>query len=120
MDASAIATSSSRAPTEPGSSGSPVFEADTLDLIAFDQRGTGLSRPTPMCVNVPPFGADTALTRANLVAFYRTSLTRCFGWWEEKGIDIDGYTTIESAHDLEDLRRALGARKLNLWGISYG
>ncbi len=90
------------------------------DVIAFDQRGTGLSSPTPMCVNVPPFGADTPMTKANLVAFYRTSLTRCFGWWEEKGVDIDGYTTIESAHDLEDLRRALGARKLNLWGISYG
>ncbi len=28
-----------RAPTEPGSSGSPVFDADTLDLIAIHHRG---------------------------------------------------------------------------------
>lgn len=61
-----------------------------------------------------------AAARASIVAFYRTSLTRCFDVWKERGVDIDGYTTLESAHDIEDLRKALGARKLSLWGISYG
>lgn len=27
---------------------------------------------------------------------------------------------MESAHDIEDLRKALGVERLNLWGISYG
>ena len=100
----------------------PLFMAlrEVADVIAFDQRGTGLSSPTPSCVSVPPYGADTPLTRASIVAFYRTSLTRCFDVWKERGVDIDGYTTLESAHDIEDLRKALGARKLSLWGISYG
>ncbi len=100
----------------------PLFMAlrEIADVIAFDQRGAGLSSPTPTCVNVPPYGADTPLTRANIVAFYRASLTRCFNVWKERGVDIDGYTTLESAHDIENLRKALGARKLNLWGISYG
>ncbi|MFO1186663.1 MAG: alpha/beta fold hydrolase [Alphaproteobacteria bacterium] len=48
-------------------------------------------------------------------------LTHCFSWWEGQSVDIDGYTTRESAaDDLEDLRRALGVPRLNLWGISYG
>lgn len=90
------------------------------DVIAFDQRGTGLSSPTPACVNTPPFGIDTPLIRANIVAFQRASLTRCFGEWEKAGVDIDAYTTLENAHDIESLRQALGAKRLNLWGISYG
>lgn len=35
-------------------------------------------------------------------------------------MDLAGYTTIESARDLDALRAALGAEKVNLWGISYG
>jgi pimeloyl-ACP methyl ester carboxylesterase len=98
----------------------PLFMAlrEVSDVIAFDQRGTGLSSPTPFCRAEPAFSG--AYTKANIVAFMRAGVTRCFDWWESQGIDIDGYTTLENAHDLEDLRRALGARKLNLWGISYG
>ena len=33
---------------------------------------------------------------------------------------VRGYTTEQSADDLEDLRRALGVRRIDLWGISYG
>ena len=93
---------------------------EVADVIAFDQRGTGLSSSMTPCANVPPFGADTPVTRANIVAFNRSSLTRCFGVWEQAGVDIDAYTTLENAHDIEDLRVALGARRVNLWGISYG
>lgn len=100
----------------------PLFMAlrEVADVIAYDQRGTGLSSPTKTCMAVPPFGADTPMTRANIVDFQRKALTRCFDVWEQGGADIDGYTTLENAHDIEDLRKALGARRLNLWGISYG
>lgn len=90
------------------------------DVIAYDQRGTGLSPTMPLCAPPQAIDPTAPVTRATLTAFYRTSLTHCFGWWEKQGVDIDGYTTIENAHDIEDLRRALGAKKLNLWGISYG
>jgi pimeloyl-ACP methyl ester carboxylesterase len=35
-------------------------------------------------------------------------------------MNIDGYTSNESADDLEALRRGLGVPRLNLWSISYG
>lgn len=100
----------------------PLFMAlrEVADVIAYDQRGTGFSTPTPFCRAEPAFDMSTPITRASLTAFYRAGLARCFDWWESQGIDIDAYTTIENAHDMEDLRRALGARRLNLWGISYG
>lgn len=100
----------------------PLFMAlrEVADVIAYDQRGTGLSTPTPFCRAEPAFDMTRPVTRESLTSFYRAGLSRCFDWWESQGVDIDGYTTLENAHDLDDLRRALGARKLNLWGISYG
>ena len=99
----------------------PLFMAlrEVADVIAYDQRGTGISSPTPLCPADPPF-AGTTFTRETIVPFYRDRLARCFDWWESKGIDIDGYTTIENAHDIEDMRKALGVNKSKLWGISYG
>jgi len=94
------------------------------DVIAYDQRGTGssggLSNALPPCRAEQPFDMTQTITRASITDFTRAGLTRCFDWWESQGIDIDGYTTMENAQDLEDLRRALGAKQLNLWGISYG
>ncbi|RYD92059.1 MAG: alpha/beta fold hydrolase [Sphingomonadales bacterium] len=96
------------------------------DVIAYDQRGTGgpamggLSNTVPVCQAAAPFDTTQPITRATITAYTRAGLTKCFAEWEEKGVEIDGYTTLQNAHDLEDLRRALGAKKLNLWGISYG
>ncbi|MEZ6029403.1 MAG: alpha/beta fold hydrolase [Hyphomonadaceae bacterium] len=114
----------------PGGSGSgtargprfPLFMAlrEVADVIAFDQRGTGLSQRPPVCTAPSAPTVETPLTRDAIIAFYRTELPHCFDWWEENGVDIDGYTTLESAHDIDDLRRALGVEKVNLWGISYG
>jgi pimeloyl-ACP methyl ester carboxylesterase len=38
----------------------------------------------------------------------------------EAGVDLDAYTTEDSVADLEALRRALGAERIDLLGISYG
>jgi pimeloyl-ACP methyl ester carboxylesterase len=40
--------------------------------------------------------------------------------FKENGIDITGYNTLQSAADLEDLRQAVGAGKINLLAFSYG
>lgn len=100
----------------------PLFMAlrEVADVIAFDQRGAGLSQRPPICAAQNAPTAATPLTHANITAFYRTELTRCFDWWAAQGVAIDGYTTLESAHDIDDLRRALGVKRVNLWGISYG
>jgi pimeloyl-ACP methyl ester carboxylesterase len=55
-----------------------------------------------------------------MVADIRSEVARCLGFWKASGVDIQGYNTRESAEDLEALRRAIGARKVNLWAISYG
>ncbi len=38
----------------------------------------------------------------------------------QQGVDLSGYNTNESSDDIDALRKALGARKISLWAISYG
>ena len=68
---------------------------DRYDVVTVDQRGTGGSGAVK-CGN----GATEC---ANALGARRPF-----------------YNTPETAHDLEDLRRALGVEKLTLLGISYG
>jgi len=100
----------------------PVFMALRAvgDVIALDQRGTGRSNQIPFCAASVSRTPDTPLTRSSLIEHFRAQAATCFDRWKASGVDIDGYTTRENAHDLEDLRRALGAERINLWGISYG
>lgn len=114
----------------PGGSGSgtargPRFDIfmalrEQGDVIAFDQRGTGLSNSLPDCERQTPFVLDTPLTRDTIVAAARAETARCLEWWRGEGVDIGAYNTRESAEDIEDLRRAIGADRIDLWAISYG
>lgn len=100
----------------------PLFMAlrEVADVIALDQRGVGKSNHIPACKPETPPDPSSPLTRDSLTEYYRSELARCFAWWQSQGVDIDGYTTLQNADDLEDLRHAIGARKIDLWGISYG
>ncbi|MEM8993621.1 MAG: alpha/beta fold hydrolase, partial [Acidobacteriota bacterium] len=92
----------------------------TADVILLDQRGTGQSDRGLLCMNpdaeLDPdlFNGDGQLAAAvELAATCRRDL-------EERSIDLAGYTTSESADDLDDLRRALGVPSISLLGFSYG
>lgn len=44
----------------------------------------------------------------------------CRAGFAAAGVDLDGYTSAQTADDIEDLRRALGIRRWNLFALSYG
>lgn len=93
---------------------------DVADVVALDQRGTGLSGEVARCessVEVPP---DSATTRERYVRLHRRALTECLEFWKAQGVDVRGYTTWESVADIEAVRQALGADRVSLLGISYG
>jgi pimeloyl-ACP methyl ester carboxylesterase len=100
----------------------PLFMAlrEAGDVIALDQRGTGWSNSVPPC-DVPEEGpTPQPLTRKLAVALLQEAARTCAKFWREKGIDLAGYNTNESAADIEALRKLLGAGKVSLWAISYG
>jgi pimeloyl-ACP methyl ester carboxylesterase len=113
----------------PGSSGIetakearfPLFMAMRAfgDVIALDQRGAGQSRPDLDCDEPFAIPFDKPLRRDD-VALMIAAEAKCAARLRRSGVDLAGYNTRESAADLEDLRKALGAEKLVLWGTSYG
>ena len=88
------------------------------DVIVFDQRGTGetdLSCPERVFLPI-----DRSLPYEEVLSVFIWELQRCKEYWEVQGIDLKGYTTIESAHDVNKLRAKLGINKISLVGSSYG
>jgi len=85
----------------------------TRDVVLVDQRGTGRSSPL-LCEAFTPRESDV---------FDPDPLPRAKACVEElagKGVDLAQYTTTAWIADLEAMREALGYRRWNLWGGSYG
>ncbi|HVS29824.1 MAG TPA: alpha/beta fold hydrolase [Thermoanaerobaculia bacterium] len=100
----------------------PLFMAlrEHGDVIAWDQRGINRSEPDMHCTEQYVIPPGHPLDRAKAGAVAAAALRQCVERLRATGVDLAGYNTRESAADLEDLRKALGAEKLVLWGISYG
>ncbi len=93
---------------------------DHRDLYILEQRGIGFSGDFCPFYGLREPARANALTiedaEADVVERVRDCLTRA----DRAGVDLSGYSTIESARDMEVLRRALGIDEWNPWGISYG
>lgn len=104
-----------------GWSRSPLLEE--RDIVLFDQRGLGYSEPNLDCpetneavweiftTNDPPADEGRVLLDADLV---------CRDRLLADGVDLNGYTTVQNAADVADLRVAMGFDEVNLRGVSYG
>jgi pimeloyl-ACP methyl ester carboxylesterase len=90
------------------------------DVILLDQRGCGQSRPELQWPRKKPLPDDVFLTREAFVKAMGDVAVEGREYLSSQGVDLTGYTTAESADDVNDLRLALGAEKLNLLGYSYG
>lgn len=85
------------------------------DLVFVDQRGTGASNP--LTCNL--FAAADDL-RAYFEDIFPVEQVRACRERLEKVADLRQYTTSVAVEDLDEVRRALGYEKINLYGGSYG
>lgn len=90
------------------------------DVIAYDQRGTNQSGPDMTCTEQFMIAPSEPLDRAKGGAAVNAAAKKCVERLRAAGVDVSAYNTRESAADLNDLRKALGAEKLVLLAISYG
>ena len=93
---------------------------ELCDVVTFDQRGANGALP---CLHNPfrlLLAANEPTTRASYLAAHRANARDLAASWRSRGVDWNGYNTVQSAHDVNDLRRALGVEKVNLHGASYG
>ncbi|HEY7370040.1 MAG TPA: alpha/beta fold hydrolase [Thermoanaerobaculia bacterium] len=100
----------------------PLFVAlrEQGDVIALDQRGAGLSTPRLDCPGRLALPIDRAVRREEVLGALGQLSKACVAHWIRQGVELAAYNTEESAADIDDLRRALGARKIRLLAASYG
>ncbi|MFF9569140.1 alpha/beta hydrolase [Streptomyces sp. NPDC014685] len=120
-------------PGGPGGSGLAMagFVASSLpeplaaqyDVIGFDPRGVGRSRPALDCVP-KYFDPVRPVSTPDAPGIERANRNRARAFAEACGRkypDLLPYMdTVSTAKDLDVIRRALGSRQLNYFGYSYG
>ena len=89
------------------------------DVIALDQRGTAGADPFTVCPGSWDQPLDEPTDVGALSAAVAPFLEACWRTWSDS-TDLTAFNTLQSAEDLDDLREALGADEIVLWGISYG
>ena len=90
------------------------------DVILLDQRGIGRSKPNLTRLSTESLPADVFSNTDSALRAFKERTAEAANYFRGQGVDIQAYNTIESAHDVDDLRKALGTQKLNLVGFSYG
>src|ERR1041384_3171706 len=90
------------------------------DVILLDQRGVGRSKPNLSRLAVESLPPDMFADEALAQKVFDQRIKDAADYFRSQGVDLSAYNTRESAHDVDDLRKALGAAKINLVGFSYG
>ena len=93
------------------------------DIVLFDQRGTGRSQPFLGCTETYDAAVRTAEDLLSYEEAARTNeqaMLQCRERLAREGVRLDAFDSIENARDIDDVRRALGYEKINLYGVSYG
>ncbi|MFK8055193.1 MAG: alpha/beta fold hydrolase [Saprospiraceae bacterium] len=90
------------------------------DVIAYDQRGTGISDGPPPNPAMWTFDPSTPMTHAAVRPIIQDATKEAANFFKENDADLAAYNSNASADDLNELRLALGAEKISLWSISYG
>ncbi|ORT58361.1 alpha/beta hydrolase [Streptomyces sp. CB03238] len=101
----------------------PSKVAAQYDVIGFDPRGVGASRPALDCkpgyftpVRQDSVPRDQRDERVNLAR--AASFAKACG--DKYGDLLRHMSTVDAARDLDVVRQALGAEKINYFGYSYG
>jgi pimeloyl-ACP methyl ester carboxylesterase len=98
---------------------------DRFDIIGFDPRGVGESRPAVDCVDGPAFDRylaldptpDSPAEHDKLISGNRTFVSDCL---RRTGPLLRNVGTIAAARDMDAIRAALGESTLSYVGFSYG
>ena len=102
----------------------PNGGGDAYDWIGFDPRGVGSSIPSLSCDLNSNYAA---YDRPNYIPVKQEDLT---AWTDrsrnyaqscaKNGPILEHDTTVDSAKDMDSIRKALGASVINYYGFSYG
>jgi pimeloyl-ACP methyl ester carboxylesterase len=87
------------------------------DVVLVDQRGTGKSAPL-LCKDSE--GNSAVVDKEDYSLGAATAFAERCARLLSKNADLRFYSTTDAIQDLDDVRAALGAERINLMGVSYG
>lgn len=99
-----------------------IIFIEDRDYVVLEQRGARKAEPSLECPEIaaPKIEINAGRIKgpeANRILAGAASI--CRNKLVSEGADLSGYTSAATAADIEDLRRALGYDKWDLYGISY-
>lgn len=94
--------------------------SEVCDVVTFDQRGCQRALPDLANPWPPDYDLAAPMHRDGFIDAHRGNARRLAAHYAGAGVNLGDFNTVESAHDVDDLRRALGAETINLHGASYG
>jgi pimeloyl-ACP methyl ester carboxylesterase len=103
----------------------PKDISTAYDLIGFDPRGVGASRPALVCTKnyqagVRPHYAPTSGHDPVIHTWLKRSAAFARACAKAQPALLPHLSTAAAARDLDELRRALGSRQISYYGFSYG
>ena len=94
------------------------------DLVLFDQRGIGGSKPRLECPDYRQDLVDTVYGDLDPDEKHRSMVDALLACkrtlTKDRGIDLSVYTSASTAADVADVASAMGYESFNLYGSSYG
>lgn len=96
---------------------------DLRDQVILEPRGARLAQPALECPQINALKGELTAGRVRgeaADARLTAAAAACRATLVASGADLDGYTSAETADDIEALRVALGYDKVNLYALSYG
>lgn len=97
------------------------FMLDVADVVVVSQRGIGPSKPTTTIdKTVVAQSPDLPYNNEEAVTGLQELLTKERQVWENLGLDLKGFTVMEAAEDINDVRKAFGYDEITIWGGSFG
>jgi pimeloyl-ACP methyl ester carboxylesterase len=97
------------------------YMLDVADVVVVSQRGIGPSKPTTTIETTTYiFPPDVPFNNDQAVDSLQKILSSERMEWEKLGLDLKGFTILEAAEDVNDVRKALGYDRITIWGGSFG
>jgi pimeloyl-ACP methyl ester carboxylesterase len=102
----------------------PATVTGTYDVVGFDPRGVGSSSPVRCLTDAQKDQLNAAQpdvrTEAGLAEARREAKEVADACAAKYGSALDDYDTVATAKDMDRIRAALGANRLDYLGFSYG